>query len=147
MRFRDTLGISALITDLQHTMILEIEGLMKPLDLSFAQYSVLSALEDQKLLTNADLARRCNVTPQTMTRIVQILLRRGLIKDQQDPSHALKIQFTLTPKAEKLICKAHVLVNHVEVHMTKVLNKNQLASFNDALQSCLKQCQSITSNP
>lgn len=143
MRFRDTLGISALITDLQHIMTLKIEGLIKPLGLTFPQYSVLSILEDQDSLTNADLARKCNVTPQTMNRIVQVLLKRGLIKKQQDPNHALKIQFKLTLKAEKLICKAHVLVNQVEVQMTKSLKNNNFNLFNEYLQNCLEQCKTL----
>lgn len=137
MRFRDTLGISALVTEFQHIMILEIEAKMKPIGLTFPQYSVLSILEDQESLTNADLARRCSVTPQTMNRMLQVLLRRGLVKNEQDPKHALKLLFKLTVKAEKLICKTHIIVNDVEKNFIKALSPKEYNTFKDILNKCM----------
>ena len=48
-------------------------------DLTTPQYGVLSALQKAPGLSNAELARRSFVTPQTMIRIVASLEDKGLV--------------------------------------------------------------------
>ena len=67
------------------------------LNLTTPQYSVLSELHEFPGLSNADLARKSFVTPQTMNLIVQNLEARELIgrstvheprKDHDDNGHS-----------------------------------------------------------
>ena len=139
MRFEETIGISALLNQLEHKLNQKIEQILRPLGLSMPQYSVLSSIELERRLTNAELSRRCFVTPQTMNRILKNLLRLKLVHKKASPDHGLKLFFELTPKAEKLICHAHILVNTIEAKMISSLSQKEYrhleAKLNDFLNN------------
>lgn len=134
MRFEDTLGISHTLKAAEREMRQRLEMALQPLGLTSAQYTVLSTLEVECDLTNAELARRCYVTPQTMNRIMQNLEDSGFVKKSTDESHALKLQFKLTAHAKKLVCTAHIAVNQVELDMVKALNKKEIRQLEDLLK-------------
>jgi len=142
MRIEETVGVSALLNHLEHELSQKIEQALRPLGLTVPKYSALSALEFEKQLTNADLSRRCFVTPQTMNRIIQNLLKLKLIKKNASSNHGLKLYFELTPKAEKLICTAHVLVNKIETQMISGLTKKDYHLFELKLKQFLNNIKS-----
>lgn len=143
MRFKDTLGISFKISQLQFEMSRQLENKLRDLNLTLAQYSTLSVLEDQKNLTNADLARSCFVTPQTMNKTLNNLEKLGYVRKGDDPLHKKKINYSLTVRAEKLICKAHVLVNETEQTMVKGFAKSKIDQTLNLLDVCLENiCRS-----
>lgn len=136
MRLKDTLGISHLIKKLEHELSLKLSAALEPLGMTLPQYVVLSCLEEKPHATNADLARKASVTPQTMNRILQILEREKFVTRRPDPEHGLKQGFALTPKAEKAVCSAHERVNEVELAMVRGLSKKGLAEFQEAIREC-----------
>lgn len=110
---------------------------LAPLKMTSSQYQVMSCLEVSKNLTNADLARKCQVTPQTMIRILQNLERDGFIRKCAANENKLKIDMELTAKGLKAICDAHIAVNDVELKAFKGMNKTERAAFQAALQQGL----------
>lgn len=138
MRFEETLGISHTMKVLGHELEQRIGAALEQMNLSAPQYAVLSVLEECESASNADLARRASVTPQTMNRIMQILEREGFVTKAPHPEHGLKLEFSLTPKAKKVVCAAHVKVNAIEVAMVKSLGKKGTEALQTALESCLK---------
>lgn len=134
MRFKDTVGISYLLKNAENVLRNAIDTELRGLGLSLAQYSALSALEMNGSLTNAELARECHVTAQTMNRIVAGLTRAKLLKKSESEKHGLKINYELTPRAEKLICDAHMLVDVIEKKAIKGLNKNDLKIVQKAMK-------------
>lgn len=143
MRFQDTLGISHLIKLVEHELSLKVDGTLQAVDLTMAQYSTLSALESEEKLTNAELARKCSVTPQTMNRILQNLEKQALVKKSLNPEHALKQDFVLTKKAHKLICEAHALVNEVEKEFISILSTAEYDSLKSILNKTLKPAKAV----
>lgn len=137
MRFEETIGISSLLNHVEHELSQKIEQSLRPLGLTLPQYSTLSYLEMGKVLTNADLARKCYVTPQTMNRILQNLLKLKLVKKTSAPHHRLKMHFTITPIAIKLVCKAHILINEIELNAISGLNKKDYSDFEKSLKMFL----------
>lgn len=131
MRFEETIGISSLLGQIDHQLSQKIEQSIRPLGITLPQYSTLSALEMNKGLTNADLARKCFVTPQTMNRILQNLLKMNLVKKS-------KLTFNLTTKAEKLVCDAHIVVNQIETQLIKGISKKDFYELEDILKKCIK---------
>lgn len=131
MRFEETIGISSLLGQIDHQLSQKIEQSIRSLGITLPQYSTLSAIEMTQGLTNADLARKCFVTPQTMNRILQNLLKMNLVKKN-------KLVFTLTAKAEKLVCDAHVIVNNIETQLIQGLSKKEFSEFESTLKSCIK---------
>lgn len=138
MRLKDTLGLSYLVKLVEHKMRNEIDAALLHLGLTAAQYSTLSTLESEEKLTNAELARKCSVTPQTMNKIMQNLESDGFVKKTNSTEHGLKINFEMTAKAHKVVCKAHASVNEIEKNTIKGLNKSQYQDLETALKKCLE---------
>ncbi len=67
-----------------------------------AQGRVLSILEQQGTLSQADLARRIAITPATMTRMVQGMEQKGWIRRRLDPASGRAMLLSLTPLAKTL---------------------------------------------
>lgn len=143
MRFADTLGLSYALKVVENEMRQRMDLILKPLGLTSAQYSALAALEAESGLTNADLARRCSVTPQTMIRLVQTLEGGGFLEKTPDSGHSLKINFHLTPKALDVLCQAHVVVNTMELTMVKGLPKAEVRKLLENIESCRAQLRKL----
>jgi DNA-binding MarR family transcriptional regulator len=136
MRFEDTLGISHDLSQLVHEMRLCINERLAPLGLTTPKYTALSVLEAKGAMTNADLARECSVTAQTMNRIIKDLEAGGFVRKQSDNAGGLKQPLALTKKAEKVICNAHVAVNDLELAMVNGWSDKEVDSLRDTMQRC-----------
>ena len=104
--------------------------------LTTPQYAVLSALEREPGISNAELARRSFVTPQTMIRIVDNLESLRLIARKPHPTHGKVLMANLTPEGARLVKSCHSTVEAVETRMLRGLK----ASERSTLQSLLERC-------
>lgn len=138
MRFKDTLGISHKLKTVEHELCQRIEAELAKLGLTFPQYAVLSYLEEKSTATNAELARNSSVTPQTTNKIMQNLERDGFVTKLKSSEHGLKQDFKMKPKAEKIICEAHALVNEIELKMVVGLPKKSVKELEEILDKCLQ---------
>jgi DNA-binding MarR family transcriptional regulator len=129
MRFEETLGLSHLITGVENRMRAVIDAELGHLGMNLAQYSALSVLEMRQPMTNAELARACGVTPQTMNRITTALTRGKMVTKMDSKEHGLKVNYRLTRKALDRVCKAHAAVDKIERECLKGLNRDQLGIF------------------
>lgn len=123
MRFKDTIGISHLIKNVENLLRNAIDADLGRLGLSLSQYSALSVLEVKKTMTNAEIARESHVTPQTMNKIMLALMKSKLVRKNSLEDNKLKIYYELTAKAEKLLCDAHAAVNKVEMRAIRGIGK------------------------
>lgn len=136
MRFEETLGISHDLSQLVHEMRQGINARLAPLGLTTPKYAALSVLEARGDMTNADLARECAVTAQTMNRIMKDLESGGFVTKASGGATGLKQPFTLTEKAQTVICSAHVAVNDLE----RAMVMNWPDAEIDALRRVVKRC-------
>ncbi len=127
MRFEETLGLSYFLRLAEHDIRWHINVALKSLQLTLPTYSVLSVLEARPGLTNAQLARECSVSPQTMVRMLHSLEKEHLLKTTDGPL------YSLTPKAVRKICAAHVEVNKLELQMVKGLGAREIKQFEEIL--------------
>lgn len=141
MRFRDTIGISRSLKQLEQELTYRMDELLREFHITAAQYSALSILEAEGPLNNAELARESRVTAQTMIRITKSLRARNLIRNEKENLNSGKKAFVLTARAEALICKAHHAVNRLETKMTRSLRKTETANLMKALEILLQDLQ------
>ena len=107
-----------------------------PQGLTGPQYAVLSALERAPGLSNAELARRAFVTPQTMVRIVEHLEGSGLLVRHAHPSHGRLLPASLTRRGERLVAAGHAGVAEVEGQMLAGLAEEERRQLLDLLLRC-----------
>ena len=105
-----------------------LDAHLRDIGLTMPQYSVLAGLESSDGMSNADLARRAFVTPQTMQGIIVGLEREGLIGREAHPDHGRVLTATLTKDGRDKVQAAHIVVARAEV-----LARNAIAPADPAL--------------
>jgi DNA-binding MarR family transcriptional regulator len=113
-----------------------VDDALRQVGLTTAQYAVLGFLEDAGELSNAELARRCYVTPQTMNQIVASLETRHIVQRAAHPTHGRILQTSLTQQGRHLVAQAHQRVGAVEARMTAGLSHDERHQLTRMLDAC-----------
>jgi len=103
---------------------------------TMAQYAALAALEGEPGLSNADLARRAFVTPQTMSDVVAGLERSGGVNRTAHPSHGRVREVRLTPAGAALVQACHGAAAEVHDRMLAGFDHDETAQLRDGLRRC-----------
>jgi DNA-binding MarR family transcriptional regulator len=107
-------SLGTLLKRTQHALDLALDHELKALDITPAQYAALAVIDGDPKLSNAELARRCHVTAQTMHRVVALLERDGLVVRKAHPTHGRIQELSVSRKGRTVLTKAHRLVGKVE---------------------------------
>jgi len=117
---------------------------VKPAGLTVPQYSALFTLDEQPGISAAELARRCAVTPQTMTTILRNLETAGLIERTPHPLHRHVIETRPTPAGRKALDQADERAAGVERRLAAAFTSEEL----DTLRALLARVsEALTSDP
>jgi DNA-binding MarR family transcriptional regulator len=106
-------------------------------DLTVTQFAVLTALDEEPGLSNADLARRTFVTPQSMHAVLQELERLQFVVRRTHPQHQRVLQAALTKAGRRTLKSAANAVNAVEERMLNKLSNSARSRLASALSSCI----------
>jgi DNA-binding MarR family transcriptional regulator len=101
--------------------------------LSVNQYTTLSVLEHRSGLSNAQLARRALVSPQSMNEVLLTLERRGLVRRSAHPDHGRILQARLTAKGRRVLSACDAEVRKVEAQMMHDLTARDEAALRRGL--------------
>ena len=104
---------------------------------SLNQYTTLSVLSRRGGLSNAQLARRSLVSPQSMNEVLLALEQRGLVRRRAHPDHGRILQAQVTPKGRKLLGACEGEVAGLEERMMKGLSTHERRSLRTALLECV----------
>lgn len=115
-----------------------IDDVVKARGLSVSQYTTLSVLDGRSGLSNAQLARRALVSPQSMHEVLLALERQSLVRRRADPDHGRILRAELTPKGRKLLATCNKQVHAVEAQMVRGLEAHEEASLRQALLRCVR---------
>jgi DNA-binding MarR family transcriptional regulator len=118
-----------LLKDVQHKIRTRMDEALREIDLTTPQYAIMSELDEYPGLSNADLARKSFVTPQTMNLIVRNLEDRGLVVKQADRNHRRKQRIQLTLNGKRKLKRAHSVVNEIETDLFRCLSAQERSAF------------------
>ncbi len=90
---------------------------LREVGLTTPQYAVLCFLNDKAGASNAMLARRAFVTPQTMQAILVALERADFISRAADPDHGRVQKTELTARGLDVLEAASGIVAHAEMRL------------------------------
>jgi DNA-binding MarR family transcriptional regulator len=105
--------------------------------LTVTQFAVLTGLDEEPGLSNADLARRAFVTPQSMHAVLQELERLQLVVRSPHPQHQRVLQAALTGAGRRTLTSAAAAVDTVEEQMLHELSSSARSRLASALSSCI----------
>jgi DNA-binding MarR family transcriptional regulator len=128
--------IGYLIKRVQAGLRSEMDHALAPQGLTTPQYAALSNLENAPGLSNAELARRCFVTPQTMIRIVASLEEKNMVTRSEHPSHGRILETALTTAGQKALSASHQHVLNVERRMVSSLSESERRTLAQLLERC-----------
>jgi DNA-binding MarR family transcriptional regulator len=120
----------------QQAFCVAVDDALRRVGLTNAQYAVLAMLEDDGALSGAELARRCFVTPQTMSQIVASLETRALVGRSAHPFHGRILQISLTGRGRSLLAAAHERVRAIEARMVAGLSEQERHELGRLLGAC-----------
>ena len=120
----------------QHFLRLEMDAVLKELGATTPQYAALSWLAEEPGISNAGLARRSFVTPQTMNQILTRLETAGFVERRTHPEHGRVLQAYLTEEGEKLRRECAERVDVVEERMVAGLSEEERLGLLESLRRC-----------
>jgi DNA-binding MarR family transcriptional regulator len=105
---------------------------------TLAQYAVLTALDEEPGLSNAGLARRAFVTPQTMNQVLLELEQKGWVTRHPHPGHARILQAELSETGRAALSACHQAADVVEQQMLAPLTPSDRQQFAATLRACIE---------
>jgi DNA-binding MarR family transcriptional regulator len=122
----------------QHTLNAAMTDVLREHGATLAQYAVLTALDEEPGLSNAGLARRAFVTPQTMNQVLHDLEQKGWVARRPDPAHARILQADLTPAGRTVLRACQLAVDAIEEQMLAALAPGEIEQFIATLRACIQ---------
>ncbi|MET9734935.1 MarR family transcriptional regulator [Streptomyces sp. NPDC006458] len=109
---------------------------LRPFKINLPQYTVMLALSQEPGLSGAALARRCMVTPQTMSSVLSTLEGRGLVERKPHPIHSHILEARLTRSGLSLIRRADEAAMQVETLLSGCFTEVEAKEFLGRLDKC-----------
>ena len=128
--------ISYIVGRLDRVLRRRLAASLEPLGLTLPAYTALSVLRAQDGLSNARLARRSLVTPQSMSEVLAFLVERGYARREADPSHGRVLRIELTGAGRRVLERCDRVVDEVEREMLGDLDADDVSRLRDALLHC-----------
>jgi DNA-binding MarR family transcriptional regulator len=131
--------VSYVVARLDRALRREIDEVVRPHDLTLARYTALSVIARRDGLSNAQLARRSYITPQSMSQVIGALERDGLIERQPDRSHRKILRATLTGKGRRVLAACDRAVDALEREMLEEVPSGERDALIAYLTSCVRR--------
>ena len=129
--------ISYVVGRLDRALRREIGALVAPHGLTVPQYTALSVLRDRAGLSNAQLARRSYVTPQSMNEVIAVLERDGLVTRSPAANPGRVLETTVTDAGLAVLARCDATVTAMEDRMLADLDADARAQLLAALKECV----------
>jgi DNA-binding MarR family transcriptional regulator len=117
----------------------ELQDRVHPFGVSVAEYTALSILRTRPGLSNAQLARRVLITPQSMSEVTVALERKGLVERGPDPAHNRILRAHLTAEGARLLDDCEARVDEMESEMLAGLSPSERRRLLEGMRHCVRQ--------
>ena len=110
---------------------------LRPYGATAAQIRLLMAIRSAPGSSGAELARRCEVTPQSAQNLIEKAEESGWIKRSKDSVNERIVTASLTPEGERLLKVADGFIRAIEARAWKDLPPRQLENVIEVFEHCL----------
>ncbi|MGI4861380.1 MAG: MarR family winged helix-turn-helix transcriptional regulator [Janthinobacterium lividum] len=107
---------------------------LAPCGLTLAQFTAMSVLEARGQASNAQLAERSFITPQSANEVMNVMATRGWITRVADPTHGRILLLQLTDSGRDVLRQCQQAVMEIEQKMLAGVPAEDVA----AAQNCLE---------
>lgn len=106
-----------------------IDECLQPEGITAGQYMVLNLIVHHEPVSSAQLARRANMTAQSMGEFIKSLEKKQYVTRTTDPSNRRVIQVSLTPEGRQLLVRCEAKVDQAEREFFDCLNGEEIAQM------------------
>lgn len=106
-----------------------VDGCLQNDVLTAGQYMVLNLIVHHQPISSADLARRANMTAQSMGEFIKALESKGLVARRSDTVNRRINQITATPAGHKVLMQTDAKVDQAEHEFFDCLSREELAQL------------------
>ena len=132
------LGLAYLVGRLDHVLGKRLRDCCAPAGVTVPQYTALSVFRAQGALSNAQLATRTMVSPQSANEMVKQMEVKGWIERSPDPSHGRIIQIQLTRAGHAILAQCDGKVREVELRMFPDMTPEERTQLYVSLRSAVR---------
>jgi DNA-binding MarR family transcriptional regulator len=129
---------SLVIRRLQMVIGLQMEGILRPLDLTPGQYTLLSMVARRPALSAAQLARRLQVRPPTMAELISPLERKKWISRREDEDNRRVLRVSITAAGREVLARSDHLMDGLEAKLFDVLAPAERERFHRTALTILR---------
>ncbi len=126
--------LTYLIGSLDRILRRKMTEALAPLGLTLAQFTALSVLEARGEASNAQLAERSFITPQSANEVMSVMASRNWITREPDPNHGRIVVLRLTDEGREVLHRCMDTVRILEAQMLSGI----VASDASAVQGMLE---------
>jgi len=129
-------SLGLLVKRAQQAFRVALDASLAGAGLTTAQYATMTAVAEEPGLSNADLARRVFVTPQTVHGVVRGLEGAGWVERVRGEGRTVEIR--LTDAGRAALDQGHLAAADVERRMTSGLSPAKVEATRTALLECCR---------
>ncbi|AMO95327.1 repressor protein [Collimonas fungivorans] len=111
------LRLAYVIGSLDRIIRRRISEALAPLGLTIGQFTVMSVLDAGGQASNAQLAERSLITPQSANEVMNAMATRGWITKEPDPTHGRIVLLQLTDEGRAILRQCEQAVSVIEGQM------------------------------
>ena len=112
----------------------QLERLLRPLDITVAQYTCMSRIRGHEVMSSAKLARAHRVSPQAMYELISNLEKRGFLTREKVPHDRKQLLVSLTRQGHKILDLCDRKVDEIEPLAFAGINTASHALLRELLQ-------------
>lgn len=131
-------GLAYLAGRLDHILNQRLREGLAPYGLTVPQYTALSVFRAHGSLSNAQLAMRTMISPQSANEMVKQMEAKGWIERRPDPAHGRIIQISLTAAGEAILGNCDAVVIDIEQLMCSEISEEARAQLHASLRAAVK---------
>ncbi len=131
-------GIAYLVGRLDHVLNRRIRESVAQFGMTAAQYTAMSVIRAHGQLSNAQLAERSMVSPQSANEMVKTMAARGWISRESALSHGRIIHIGLTEAGASLLDQCDAAVAEVEATMLGEMGEDDMDVLHAQLRNMVR---------
>jgi DNA-binding MarR family transcriptional regulator len=128
--------LSYVIGRVERALRRRLTAAVEPMGLTLPAYTALSVLRVQDGLSNAQLARRSFVTPQSMSEVLTLLVELGYVRRRAEPGHGRVLRTELTKAGSQALGRCDRAVDAVERELLGDLDAVEASDLREVLIRC-----------
>jgi DNA-binding MarR family transcriptional regulator len=131
--------LTYLIGSLDRILKRRLTDALAPFGLTLAQFTALSVLEARGEASNAQLAERSFITPQSANEVMMAMSARGWVTREPDPNHGRIVVLRLTEDGRDVVRRCMKVIEKIEKEMLGDMDEGEALNIQSSLEGFVRR--------